>query len=238
MNAKTAKTANVVAINPKGDKAQAATAHAKDRCLILDGIDQAEGLLGDALVSGLRMTAMYGPTSREEVAAHYTRCNNPAVYASWFNLGDRAQQVVGEKLALEAIERAAKGPRGFQRAREALLGITRAAKAATGKSDGELTGRAAQNAVKEAVAAATTKAAERKAEKSAKIARGTKSQDAATMASAALECGKGHREMAAFILLASQQAARLPEVQGRETAHRNAVKLLGEAAEAWGVFAK
>ena len=122
MSAKSARkpVAPVDAINPKGDAALADNAHAADRAKVLDAIDTAEDLLGTALVAGLQMTVQFGRTSTDEVAKHYTRCNNPATYSSWFNLGDRAQQVVGQKLALDAIERAIATGKGsmFQRARE------------------------------------------------------------------------------------------------------------------------
>lgn len=237
MSAKLKPANNVVSINPKGDAAVADERHAAERSKVLDAIDTAEDLLGSALIAGLRMTVEFGRTSAAEVQAHYTRCNNPAVYASWFNLGDRAQQVVGQKLALEAIAKAeATGSGSFQKAREALAAICSAAKGAGVK---ELNGRAAQAAVREAVKSATDKAATRKAEKSAvKVIRGTKAQDTTTMAAAALECGKGHREMAAFVKLASQQAQRLPEVQGRESAHREAVAALAKCSELWSVFSK
>lgn len=226
-----------VAVNPKGDAATADNAHAADRAKVLDAIDTAEDLLGTALVEGLRMTARFGRTSSDEVAKHYTRCNNPAVYASWFNLGNRAMLIVGEKLALDTIERATATGKGsmFQRAREALLAVCNTAKKSGVK---ELSGRAAQTAVKEAVQSAVTKADDRKTPKpTLTVVRGTKAQDAATMAAAALECGKGHRELAAFLKMASQQAQKLPELQGRETAHRAALKALADAAEAWQVFA-
>lgn len=241
MSAKT-KTATVTPItaakgHKDGDAAMADERHAAERSKVLDAIDTAEDLLGSALIAGLRMTVEFGRTSSAEVAAHYTRCNNPAVYASWFNLGDRAQQVVGQKLALEAIAKAeASGSGSFQKAREALAAICATAKGAGVK---ELNGRAAQAAVREAVKSATDKAATRKAEKSAvKVIRGTKAQDTGTMAAAALECGKGHREMAAFLKLASQNAQRLPELQGRESAHREALAALAKCSELWAVFSK
>jgi len=242
MTAKTAPASNVVSINPKGDKAQANDAHAAQRAETLGAIDTAEDLQQTALVAGLKMTVLHGATSEAEVRKHYTRCNSPAPYASWFNLGDKAQQIVGQKLALKAIDDAAERGTGsaFQRAREALSGIISRAKVAGVK---ELGAKLAQAAVKEAVAEARTKSEMRRAAKKSATptqtkTRGVRSQDTLTMATAALECGKGHREMAAFVKLASQQAHRLPEVAGRESACRDALAALAAASEAWSVFAK
>lgn len=241
-----AKAAPVAPVKP--DTKAADNAHAADRAAVLISINKADGALGTALVEGLRMTVKLGRTSSEEVRQHYARCNSPEVYASWFNLGNRAMSVVGEKLALEAIDKAVANGAGsaFQRAREALAAIGRTAKSAGVK---ELKGREAAAAVKAAVVVANKSADERKAVKSAgKVIqlpagpgpdkRGTKSPDAATLAAAAAATGKGHREMAAFLKLASQQAQRMPEPEGRAEAHRAALAALATACEAWQVFAK
>jgi hypothetical protein len=239
MTTKNAAQTNVVPMPTKGDKAQANDAYVQNRADILGKIDTAEDLLGTALVDGLRMTIVFGPTSKDEVRQHYTRCNSPDVYASWFNLGDRAQKVVGRTAAQQAIDGAIANGTGsmFQRAREALKNICDQARTAGVK---ELTGKAAKAAVKAAVTQATTSAAERKKNKSAtatlSAARGTKSQDTKTMAAAALQCGKGHKEMAAFIRLASQQAHRLPAPEGREDLHTKALAALAAASEAWAGF--
>lgn len=236
MSTKTATVTNIRRDAPKGDDAQANTAGAAERASVLDKIDTAEDLLGTALIEGLRMTIMYGPTSTAEVTRHYTRCGSPAVYSSWFNLGDKAQKIVGQKLALKAVTDACAKGNGsmFQRAREALSGIVSRAKTSGVK---ELGPQLAAVAVKESVAEAKAKSETRgTAKKSA--TRGVKTQDTATMASAALECGKGHREMAAFLLLSSQNAQRLPVLPGRETACREALDALAAASEAWQVFAR
>lgn len=242
MNAKAATVSNVVTLPRKGDKEQAANAHAAERAAILENIDTAEDLLGTALIEGLRMTVQFGPTSAIEVRKHYTRCGSPDVYASWFNLGDKAQAIVGQKLALKAITDAAALGTGsmFQRAREALSGIVQRAKSAGVK---ELGVKPATEAVKASVAEARAKAETRRATKKSTTttvttSRGVKAQDTATMATAALECGKGHREMAAFVKLASQNAHRLPAPVGRESAHRDALAALSTACELWSVFAK
>lgn len=213
-------------------------AHKADRAKLLRAIDTAEAGLGEALINALRMTVRFGKTSTEEVAEFYTRCNNPAVYASWFNLGAKAQAIVGEKLALDAIERAIKAGKGsaFQRARESLSMIARGA-----ARDGVKTvdGRKAATLVKEAVALATTQSEVRKAEKSAKSApKGAQGQRSATMGAAAIESGKGAREVAVAVKLASQNATRLPVPEGRETAWAEALTALQLAAEKLAVFAK
>lgn len=218
-----------------GNTKHADDAHKADRALILDGIDKAEALLGDALIAGLQMTAKYGRTSTEEVAGHYTRCNNPAVYASWFNLGYRAMQVVGEKLALEAIDKAIRTGKGsqFQRAREALSAICRKAADAGVK---QVDGRKATALVKDAVALASEKSAERKVAKAAP--KGAQGQRSATMGAAAIESGKGAREVAAAVKLASQNASRLEAPEGREAAWNEALAALQTAAEKLAVFIK
>lgn len=227
------KGSNVVSIKP--DAKLADVAHAKERALILDGIDAAEGLLGEALVEGLRMTVKLGQTSKDEVAAHYTRCNSPDVYASWFNLGFKAQAIVGEKLALEAIDRAIASGKGsaFQRAREALSAIKNVAKEAGVKQvDGRKATALVKDAVKVAFTAATTRATAKKSAKGAQPAR------TATMAAAAIESGKGAKEVASAVKLASQNASRMAAPEGKETAWKEAVAALQLAAEKFAPFAK
>lgn len=227
---------NVVAlpIPAQGDKAQANQAGAAQRIEILDAIDTAEDLRGTALVEALKMTARFGRTSEKEVREHYTRCDSPSVYASYFNRGAKVMEIVGEKLALQAIDNAvaaAKGGAGFTRALGALKSIIDEAKKAGAK---QLNNRDGAAAVKRAVAFTV----QQTARKSAAKKRGTVAQDSKTMAAAALESGKGHREMAAFIRLASQNAQRLPELQGRESVHREALKALAHASEVWSCFLK
>lgn len=207
--------------------------HAKDRAAILQAIDTAEDLLGTALVAALQMTARFGRTSKDEVRANWPRCNNPDVYASWFNLGAKAQAIVGEKLALQAIESAtAKGTgSAFQRAREALSGIVRGANAQGVKT---LDGRKAQALMKEAVGFATEKSAERKAAKP----KGAQGQRTATMGAAAIESGKGRRELAAAVKLCSQSGSRMEAPEGRESAWHEAMAALQVAAEKLALFAK
>lgn len=210
-------------------------AHKDDRAKLLRAIDTAEAGLGEALINALRMTVRYGKTSTEEVAEFYTRCNNPAVYSSWFNLGAKAQAVVGEKLALDAIERAIATGKGaaFQRAREALSMIVRKASQAGVKT---VDGRKASTLVKEAVGLATAAAVVRKDKKSA--AKGAQGPRTATMGAAAIESGKGAKEVAVAVKLVSQNASRLPAPEGREAAWGEALAALQLAAEKFAVFAK
>jgi hypothetical protein len=245
MNAKASNVTNITRAKNKatlahgamhGNAKHADDAHKADRELILDGIDKAESLLGDALLEGLRMTIKLGRTSTEEVGAHYTRCNNPAVYASWFNLGNRAMMVVGEKLALQAIDNAIRTGKGsqFQRAREALGAVCRKAADAGVKT---VDGRKAAALVKDAVALATDKSVERKTVTTTK-AKGAQAPRTATLAAAAIEAGKGAKEVAYAVKLASQSASRLAAPEGRETAWAEAVHALQLAAEKLAVFAK
>lgn len=235
MKTTTAKPSNVVSINAKGDKALADNAHKADRLAILEAIDTASDLLGASLLEGLRMTARFGLTSKAEVAEGWTRCNNPDVYAANFNRGYKAMQVVGEKLALELIDKAeaagttARNGGGYMRALAALKSVIDGAKAAGVK---ELTGKAATTAVREAVAFCVKP----KGEKSA--TRGPQAPNASTLIKAAQACGQGHAEMAAFLRTASHAAQSLPVPEGRETAHKDALELLADAAEAWAVFAR
>ena len=65
-----------------------------------------------------------------------------------------------------------------------------------------------------------------------------RTQQQVTMANAALQCGKGHKEMAAFLKLASNTASRLPEREGREELHRKACAALADACEMFQQLAK
>lgn len=237
MTTKNAKPAasNVVTLpTRKGDADVATTAHKAERLAVLSNIETASDLMGASLLEGLRMTARYGLTSKAEVAEGWPSCNHPDVYAANFNRGYKAMQIVGEKLALEAIDRAeaagttARNGGGYGRALSALKSIIDGAKSAGVK---ELTGRAATAAVKDAVATC----AKPKDAAPAK-ARAPQGPNATTLAKAALDMGKGHAEMAAFLKAASLVAQSLPVPEGRETAHRDALESLADAAEAWAIF--
>lgn len=222
---------NVVTLPTKGDAELADTRHAAERAELLRNLDTAEDLLVSGLVCAISMTVTLGRTSPAEVAENYTRCGSPKVYASQFNLGARAQEVIGQKAALELIAKAERGTgakgsgSAFPRVVAALRAVCDVAKS-SGKK--ELTPREAK--------AATTEALAKAAAPKVKVVRAPQKQDTATMAAAALQCGKGHKEMAAFILLASNAAHRLPAPEGRESAHREALALLSRTAEAWSVF--
>lgn len=233
-NAKATKraTAKSEPATVKADAKLAAERHTAERAEILRNIDTAEDLLGSALIEGLRMTVLYGATSADEVGKYYTRCNNPGVYASYFNRGHKAQLVVGEKLALDAIERATAGSGGkaFVKARDALKAIVDAAKA---KGEKRLDGRAATATVRAAVQQAV--APKPQADKKP-AARGTKAQDDKTLRVAANECGKGAHELATFVMLASQQAHAMNGPIGREEQYQAACRKLADAAEAFAPF--
>jgi len=238
-NVVTPITAAVKGATLKPDSKLADDRHAADRARILDAIDTAEDLYGTALVEALKMTAQFGRTSSDEVKAHYTRCNNPAVYSSWFNLGHRAQEVIGVKATLDLIERACNNGKGamFDRCKNALGALLRDTKESGVKT---LDGRKATTAVKAAVAFATDKSVVSSARKAdaKKATRGAQGQRSATMGAAAMESGRGAKELAAAVKLCSQNASRMPEPEGRESAWREAVQALQLAAEKLAVFGK
>lgn len=230
-----------VTVSP--DQLEAAQRHAAQRIAILQNIATADDLAGTALVEAIKMTALHGATSQKEVAEAWPRCGSPAVYASYFNLGDKVQRIIGLKATLEAIESAAKtgGGAGFTKAREALAEIVRTAKAAGKK---ELNKTETAKAVKAAVAKATAPKL-----KIAKEARGQQAQTAAAAKAgqpagpqalnrAALSAAESPRAMAAFLHLAASHAHKMPVPEGREEAFRKARAALADAAEAWAVFSK
>lgn len=232
MNAQTLKNSPIV-IDSKGDASLADDHNAAQRASIINAIELADGNMSQALLLALKMTVSLGATSKAEVEGAWPRCNNPGVYASWFNVGHKAQAVMGQKLALETIEKAAatKG-QAFQNAIAALQSVIKEAKAQGVK---ELKPAAAKMAAKAAV---TKVSAPKLKAPATENKRGPKLQDAATLAAAAVSSGAGARELAAFVLLCSNNAHRMAAPEGREEAHRLAVKKLEEAAEAWSVFRK
>ena len=229
------KATPVASISHKGDAALANDAHKADRLQALRAIDTAEDLLGAALVNGLIMTAQFGQTSKAEVAEGYSRCKSPDVYSSWFNRGAKVAAIIGEKATLELIDKAAgdgTGGAGFVKARDALGAVIKQASDAGAKT---LAPAKAKAAVTFALKAAGDKSATRKAEKKNTVVR-TRNQ--VTMAAAALEAGKGHKELAAFLKVATNAASRLPEREGREALHREAMAALQTACEKWTLLAK
>ena len=225
-------------VTVKSDKDMAAERNKPARAAILRELETAEAAVGVALLNALRMTITMGPTSKDEVAESWPSCNNPGVYASWFNLGHRAQSVVGEKLTMDAIAKSCEGKgQSFKKAREALVKVIDGARKQTGivagKAGCEVSGRAATALVNASVTAAKAAAV---APKAPPAPRSPKVQDTATLAAAAIESGKGARELGQFLRLASQQAHRMASPAGQEGAWREAMKALEDAAEKFAVF--
>ncbi len=227
-------------VTVKSDKDLAAERNKPARAAILRELETAEQAVGVALLNALRMTITMGPTSKDEVAACWPSCNNPGVYASWFNLGHRAQSVVGEKLTMDAIAKSCEGKgQSFKKAREALVKVIDGARKQTGivagKAGCEVSGRAATALVNASVTAAKAAAAAPKptGEKSPRKPTGAQT---ATLAAAAIESGKGARELGQFLRLASQQAHRMAAPAGQEQAWRDAMTALEDTAEKFAVF--
>jgi hypothetical protein len=225
------------------DTTTANIAHANARIATLQQIDTAVKLGDTALVSGLRMTVTNGATSKDEVAAHFTRCANPGVYASDFNKGDKAQRIIGEAATLALIDKACEGKgAAYTRAKAALAAVIATAKDAGVK---ELRGKAANTATRDAIkaadAAVAKKAANRKppADKPATPGKPPAIADsAAKLAEAAMQVGTTHKSFAYAIKAVMQQARKLSAPEGRDTAHAEAMAALATACEAWQVFAK
>lgn len=205
----------------------------KDRIAVLTAINTAEDLLGSSLLAALRMTAEHGQTSADEVKEGWPRCNNPAVYASTFNRGVKAATVIGVAAAVKLIMSYADAAGGYRKAVDALGSIIAQGK----EAGGALKPAAAKLAVKAASKVATDKAAGKKADKAAKKTV-VRTQSQVTMAAAALGCGKGHKEMAAFLKLASNAASKLPEREGRVELDRKARAALAEVCEMFHQLAK
>ena len=229
---KPAAAAAAVTVVP--DSKLANVAGRAERITILTAINTADDLLGGALLAALRMTAIHGPTSKDEVAEGYSRCNNPDVYASTFNRGAKCAAIIGEAATLELIAAVGEGAGAYRKAVDALGAVITQAKDAGVKT---LNKSASKMAVKSAVKVAADKAEGKKA---AKVATRTvvRPQAQVTMAAAALACGKGHKEMAAFLKLASNAASKLPEREGREQLHREACAALADACEKFHMLAK
>lgn len=224
--------ATVTAIVP--DSKLANTAGRAERITILSAINTADDLLGGALLAALRMTAIHGPTSKDEVAEGYSRCNNPDVYASTFNRGAKVAAIIGIDATLQLIADAGEGAGAYRKACDALGSVIQQAKDAGTK---QLNKSAAKLATRTAIKVAADKATSKKA---AKVATRTvvRPQTQVTMAAAALACGKGHKEMAAFLKLASNAASKMPEREGREQLHREACAALASACEMFHMLAK
>lgn len=231
-NARKPAAAPAVAVVP--DAKLANVAGRPERLKILSAINTADDLLGGALLAALRMTAQYGPTSKDEVAEGYTRCNNPDVYASTFNRGAKCAAIIGEAATLDLITVVGDGAGAYRKACDALGSVIQQAKDAGAKT---MNKSAAKLAIRSAVKVAADNAAGKKAAKAA-TRTVVRPQAQVTMAAAALACGKGHKEMAAFLKLASNAASKLPEREGREQLHREACAALADACEKFHMLAK
>ena len=226
------KPAAAVTVVP--DSKLANVAGRAERITILSAINTADDLLGGALLAALRMTAIHGPTSKDEVAEGYTRCNSPDVYASTFNRGAKCAAIIGEAATLELIAAVGEGAGAYRKAVDALGSVIQQAKDAGTK---QLNKSAAKLATRTAVKVAADKAEGKKAAKAA-TRTVVRPQTQVTMAAAALACGKGHKEMAAFLKLASNAASKMPEREGREQLHREACAALASACEMFHMLAK
>ena len=228
------KPAAAAAVTVVADSKLANTAGRAERITILSAINTADDLLGGALLAALRMTATHGPTSKDEVAEGYSRCNNPDVYASTFNRGAKCAAIIGEAATLELIAAVGEGAGAYRKACDALGSVIQQAKDAGAKTMNKST---AKLAARTALKVAADKAAGKKAAKSEKKTV-VRTQSQVTMAAAALACGKGHKEMAAFLKLASNAASKLPPREGREDLDRKARAALADACEMFAQLAK
>lgn len=239
MNTKAAKpaarsrTAAKAALLPVAAvKLDTTSAHEQARELALSNLETAEGLMGSALVHAVLTSIDHGPYSVEEVKANWPSCNSASTYASWFNRGHKAQLAVGQENARKAVEAAQKatGGREWERIMAALKSIIDAVKSA-GKAKEGVQGAAAAKLVKASTEAA--KVAGQPKVSAPKAQRGATAMDSATMAAAAAECGKVHREMAAFLTMAARNGSRLMVPAGKEDEHKRAVEALNAAAQLW-----
>ena len=227
------------------DNTIADTANANKRAALLQNMDTATDLADSALVWGLKMTAMHGATSKDEVSAHFTRCASPAVYAADFNKGDKVQKVLGIAATIALIDKASKGKgSAYMRCKAALASVI-----SSTKGQKKLNAAAIKVATKHAMTAAdeshdklVAARAARKAAKGDKPAAPGKppavANDAPALAKAAMQVGTTHKAYASVIKLVSQSARKLEAPEGRKEAHAAALAALATACEAWQVFAK
>lgn len=231
--AKKSATARKAALLPAANiQLDMAAAHEEARTVALSNLETAEGLMGSALIHAVLTTIEHGPFSVEEVKANWPSCNSAPTYTSWFNRGYKAQLAVGQQNTRKAVEaaQAATGGREWERVMAALKSIIDAVKA-QGKAKEGVQGAAANKLVKASVEAA--KAAGAPKAPKARTERGATSMDSATLAAAAAECGKVHREMSAFLTMAARNGSRLMIPVGKEEAHAKAVAALNATAALW-----
>ena len=227
------KPSPVVAV--VADSKLANTAGRVERITILTAINTADDLLGGALLAALRMTAIHGPTSKDEVAEGYTRCNSPDVYASTFNRGAKCAAIIGIDATLALIAKVGEGAGAYRKACDALGSVIQQAKDAGTKT---LNKSAAKLATVAAIKVAGDKATSKKAAKVAEL-RGpnTRRQQVQTVA-LLIDAGKGYKEMSALLIAASNTASRMPVGEGRDALHRKACAALADACEFFGQLAK
>lgn len=208
---------------------------------------KADGAAGVALLACFIVTAQTGATDPGEVAeargwygqnadGQKVPNGSATAYASTFNRAAKVASVLGITPTVDLIQAAAKGADG--RVQAAVYDALGAA-LAQAKADGvkEATKAQAKAITKKALVSVAEKAAERKTTKAGNK-RGTKSPDTATLAAAAVESGKGARELSAGLRLMSNTASRMAAPEGREDAWNKACKALADASEAFAVFAK
>lgn len=218
----------------KGDAAIADDRGAPMRAKALQAANNADAAAGAALVGCILATLEHGLTSTAEVTEHFPRCNNPAVYASYFNLGHRAQSVLGIDQTRGLIDRVTKdGGSLFLRVRSALSAALKEAQTITGKKGAPVKLADARKVVKLATVAADAANDKSKASK----AKGTRAPNASTQAAALAQSGQSHKAMALSLRAMVSEARKLGEPEGREAAYRDAMAALEEACDAWGIFA-
>lgn len=236
----TAKSATVIAIADakarKGDAVMADERGAAERAAALKAANDADTAAGTALVACIVATIHHGATSADEVMTHFPRCNNPGVYASYFNRGHKAQTVLGVDQAQGLVDRIVKSGGGsFLKVREGLKAAMDAGKEVAGKA-----GAPVKLADARKIVTAAAKSADQAGEKSKdakRVTRGTRDPNAQTATAALASSGQSHRAMALSLRIMVGEAKKLGAPEARESAYTQALEALEEACDAWGVFA-
>lgn len=235
-----AKSATITAIadakSRKGDAAMADDRGAAERAKALQAANDADSAAGTALVACIVATIHHGATSADEVMAHFPRCNNPGVYASYFNRGHKAQAVLGIAQAQGLVDRIVKSGGGsFLKVREGLKAAMDAGKESTGKA-----GAPVKLADARKIVAAAAKSADQAGDKSKdakRVTRGTRAPNEQTATAALASSGQSHKAMALSLRIMVQEARKLGAPEARESAYSDAMAALEEACDAWGLFA-
>ena len=234
------KSARIIAIAEavarKGDAVKADDRGAAERAAALQAANSADAAVGTTLVACIVATIHHGATSAEEVALHFPRCNNPAVYASWFNRGHKAQAVLGIAQAQGLVDRIVKsGGSSFAKVRDGLKAAMDAGKEQTGKAGAPVKRAEARKIV--AAAAQTANESGEKIKAAKRVDRGTRKPNESTAVAAMAKSGQSHKALALALRTMVGEARKLGEPEGREAAYRDAMSALEEACDAWGVFA-